>query len=316
MNHVPSKPKIPTIAREPRRAGLPTLSVVVASCRSRTLLDACLQSLLSQCQEHSAKVIVARAADAAEIGALQAAYPQVRFVGAPATSTIPELRAAGMQAADGDIVALMEDHCIASRDWVSQMLRAHQPGVDVVGGAMDNAQRDRAVDWAAYFAEYGFFAEGDRSTKVNPLITGANVTYSRNALNEVIKCAMQGEWENIAHARLTAKGSAMQFLRTAAVYQNQNYRFRDFCRDRFEHGLGYARRRLREEGAGRRLLYLPGSLFLPLLLLVRIALKIGREQRTPFLRALPLTFGFLIAWSVGEAVGYWRGPAATEAEHG
>jgi GT2 family glycosyltransferase len=315
MNHVPSKLKIPTMPRELRHAGLPTLSVVVASCRSRSLLDACLGSLLPQCQEYSAAVIVARAADAAEIRALQTAYPEVRFVGAPGSSTIPELRAAGMQAADGDIVALTEDHCIASRDWVSQILRAHRPGVDVFGGAMDNAQRERTVDWAAYFAEYGFFAEGDGSTKVTPLITGANVTYSRNVLDDVIKCAMQGEWENVAHARLAAKGSAMQFLRTASVYQNQNYRFRDFCHDRFEHGLAYARRRLSEEGPSRRLLYLPGSLFLPLLLLFRIAQTIGREQRTPFLRALPLTFGFLVAWSLGEAVGYWRGPVSTEGEH-
>jgi hypothetical protein len=315
MSDAPSTRRIAEAARDLRLTGSPTLSVVVASCRSRSLLDACLRSLLPQCREYSAAIIVARAADPAEIRALQTAYPEVRFVGAPATSTIPELRAAGMQGADGDIVALTEDHCIASQDWVSQILRAHQPGVDVFGGAMDNAQRERTVDWAAYFAEYGFFAEGDGSAKVNPLITGANVAYSRNVLDDVIECAIQGEWENVAHARLAAKGSAMQFLRTASVYQNQNYCFRDFCRDRFEHGLAYARRRLSEEGPGRRLLYLPGSVLLPFLLLLRIAQTIGREQRPPFLRALPLTFGFLVAWSLGEAVGYWRGPASPEGEH-
>ncbi|CAN5407122.1 hypothetical protein BH24GEM3_BH24GEM3_12380 [soil metagenome] len=313
MKGPPGERGLPAGARGIRFSTGPSLTVVVASCRERELLDACLAALLPQCEAHAAEVVVARAAEAAEVHELEHDYPGVRFVEAAPRSTIPELRAEGMAAAEGDIVALTEDHCVVSEDWLAQMLRAQSAGADVVGGAMDNAQRQRAIDWAAYFAEYGFFAEGEgRSATAEPKITGANVTYSRRVLDEVIRWGRQGEWENVAHSRLAAQGSALQFLRTAAVYQNQNYRFWDFCRDRYEHGRDFARRRLVDEGTGRRWLYLPGSFALPGILLTRVARATGRQNRGPFLRALPLTAAFLVAWSVGEAVGYLKGPARVE----
>jgi GT2 family glycosyltransferase len=304
---------LPASSRELRLGAAPTISVVVASCRQRALLDACLASLLGQAAAHGAELVVARAGGDGEIEELQRDFPTVRVVGAPHDATVPELRAAGMAAAEGDIVALTEDHCLVSEDWLAQMLRAQRGGADVVGGAMDNAQRRRAVDWAAYFAEYGFFSEAE-NRGAGAAITGANVTYSRRVLEEVIRWARQGEWENVAHSRLAAQGSAMQFVRTAAVYQNQNYRFRDFCRDRFEHGLGYARRRLVDEGTARRWLYLPGTVALPGVLLMRVARAAGREKRGPFLRSLPFTLAFLVSWSFGEAVGYLRGPARRDRE--
>lgn len=286
----------------------PSLSVVVASFRERPLVDACLASLLPQCRALGAETIVARAcSDPVEIAEMEAAYPSVRFVRAPADATIPQLRAAGMAAAGGDIVALTEDHCVVAPDWVPQLLRAHAGDADIVGGSMDNAQRRRAVDWAAYFAEYGFFAERAEQPGQRPMLTGANVAYSRRVVDDVVAWAREGEWENVAHDRLWARGSTLQFLRTAAVYQNRSHRFLDFCRDRFVHGLDYARRRLVGEGGLRRWLYLPGTAVLPLLLTMRVGRAIGSDQRGPFLRALPLTFAFLAAWSAGEAVGYWLG---------
>jgi glycosyltransferase involved in cell wall biosynthesis len=294
----------------PLRLGdAPTVSVVVASFRERRLLDACLASLLPQCSAHRAEVVVARVCPVAEFRELERTYPEVLFVPAPDGSSVPYLRSLGLAAADGDIVALTEDHCVVADDWVAQLANAQTRGADVVGGAMDNAQRERAIDWAAYFAEYGFFAEQGGGGAGSPLLTGANVAYSRRVVGDVIAWARDGEWENVAHARLAGRGSTLQFLRTAAVYQNKNYRFWDFCRDRFVHGRDYARKRLADEGTARRWLYAPGTAVLPLLLLWRVSRAIAPRHRRAFLRALPFTLGFLTAWSVGEAAGYLKGPA-------
>ncbi len=300
---------VPPGARGMRLSDKPRISVVVASLRERRLLDACLASLLPQCARHDAEIVVARACPLAEFRELEAAYPKVLFVPAPDGSTIPYLRSAGMAAADGDIVALTEDHCVVGEDWVAQLISAQHKGADVVGGAMDNAQRDRAIDWAAYFAEYGFFAEEAASHTAEPQLTGANVAYSRRVVGEVIGWAKEGEWENVAHARLRAQGSTLHFLRTAAVYQNKNYRFGDFCRDRYEHGRDYARRRLVDEGGLKRWLFVPGAVLLPFLLTLRVSRVISPQHRPAFRRALPYTFAFLTAWSLGEAVGYLLGPA-------
>jgi GT2 family glycosyltransferase len=308
-----SAQRSPAIAA-PERAR-PTISVVIASCREPRLLEDCLRSILPQAAICAAEVVVARAGEPDDLSALVERYPSVRFVEAPAGSGIPELRGLGMKNADGDIVALTEDHCVATPDWLDQLVRAQRGGADVAGGSMDNAQRARAIDWAAYFAEYGFFAGGTGKAAPGPEqpITGANVTYSRRVLSDVVRLAGMGEWENVAHDQLAAQGRSLRFVREATIAQNQNYHFWSFCRDRYEHGVSYARRRLVDRGGGRRLDYALGSFALPSVLLLRVARAVNPRHRWDFVRALPFTFAFLTAWSVGEAVGYLRGGALPRA---
>ncbi len=300
----------PSPRRGPRRGSAPTVSVVVASNRDKALLQACLGSLLGQCQRLKAELLVARAGTPAEASALGKTYPSVRFVAAPADASIPQLRAIGMAQASGDVVALTEDHCIADENWVETLTQSANSDADVVGGGMDNARRSRLVDWAAYFAEYGFFSP-DRpdADKGTPLLTGANIAYKRDVIADVIEWAQDGEWENVAHSRLVAQGSMLRFARTAAIYQNQTYRLSGFCVDRYEHGRDYARKRLTEEPGASRWLLLAASPLLPPLLTWRVARAAARSRWGTFMRALPATMLFLTAWSVGEAVGYLRGPA-------
>jgi hypothetical protein len=223
-------------------------------------------------------------------------------------ATIPELRGAGMRQATGDIVMLTEDHCVPGPRWVEELCL----GVDnaeIAGGGMDNAQRKRAVDWAAYFSEYGLFATTRSDTDGAMQLTGANVAYHRSIVDDVIAWASAGEWENVAHERLRARGSAMHFVDSAPVYQNKTYEFWDFCRDRYEHGRDYARTRLVEEAGSRRWLLTAVTPLLPVVILTRVARAAAPTRWGAFLKALPVTLAFVTAWSVGEAVGYIRGPA-------
>ena len=296
--------------RSARRGSGPTVSVVIASNRDKTLLHACIGSLLGQCQRLNAELVVARAGSASDIAPLAKTYPSVRFLPAPVDASIPALRALGMGQATGDVVALTEDHCIADENWVEALMQTAHGDADVVGGGMDNARRSRAVDWAAYFAEYGFFStERPEQNSGTPLLTGANVAYKRHVIADVIGWAQDGEWENVAHSRLVAQGSMLRFARTAAIYQNQTYSLRAFCVDRYEHGRDYARKRLTEESPNKRWMLFAASPLLPPLLTMRVARAAARSRWGTFLRALPATFVFLTAWSVGEAVGYLRGPA-------
>jgi hypothetical protein len=176
---------------------------------------------------------------------------------------------------------------------------------------MENARRDRAIDWAAYFAEYGTYISEAAAGEAQQL-TSANVAYGRSVVGDVVAAAREGHWENVAHDRLAAQGRTVAFLTTAAVYQNASHRFPDFCRDRFAHGRDYAVKRLAEGGSGRRWLYLAGTPLLPFLLTGRVAKAAGRSRLGAFVRALPLTLLFLSAWSAGEAAGYLRGARSAE----
>ncbi|MGH7616405.1 MAG: glycosyltransferase [Gemmatimonadaceae bacterium] len=294
----------------------PPISVVVASNRERSLLEGCLASLRSQCARTGAELIVVRAAvgPASELAELRRSMPDVHFVEATANATIPELRGAGMSRASGSAVATTEDHCVAGAGWLDALLVRLRGGAAVVGGGMGNAQRRRAVDWGAYFSEYGFFAETRRGPQhgARLLLTGANVAYTREVARDVAAWACDGEWENVLHGRLAARGVAMEFAPDAVVYQNKNYRFMAFCVDRYEHGRDFARKRLAETPGTPRWALAGASALLPALLTWRVARAAAPGRWLTFLRALPATFAFLTAWSVGEAIGYARGASARD----
>ena len=246
----------------------PPVSVVVASNRSPELLFACVQSLLPECRELEAELVVARDGTDAAAEHLRHEFPEVRLVTVAAGASIPRLRGEGMSAAGGKRVALTEDHCIARPGWLRALVSGLEQGADVVGGGMGNARRSRAVDWAAYFSEYGFFSstrpgEGPDT----PLLTGANVAYGSKVVDEVTRWALEGEWENTIHRRLDAGARSFGFIPEARILQNQTYEFGSFCRDRFEHGLDYARTRLTEEPGTSRWLRFLSTPLLPLLLL-------------------------------------------------
>ena len=110
---------------------------------------------------------------------------------------------------------------------------------------MDNARRSRAVDWAAYFAEYGFFStERPERAEGPPLLTGANVAYKRHVIADVIGWAQDGEWENVAH---TATRRARQHASLRAY--RRDLPEPDLQRLGVLRGSIRARTRLREETA-------------------------------------------------------------------
>ena len=287
-------------------------AVVVASNRDPALLHACVASLLPQCVAAHADLIVARAGALAPEDIDRLTACGVRLLFAPADATIPELRGRGMQGAVADLVAVTEDHCVADAGWLEALQRAAGTDADVIGGGMDNARRARAVDWGAYFSEYGFFSS-ERSatpgTDAPPLLTGANVAYARSVAGRVAAWAIAGDWENVAHRRLAAEGRLLRFAPRAVILQNKSYAFGSFCVDRYEHGLDYARTRLALDGTHRRWVLFAATPVLPFLLTIRVARAAARGRLATFLRAVPATFAFLGAWSLGEAVGYLAGPA-------
>lgn len=283
------------------------VAVVVASFRDLHLLEACLDALDTVRSRVPAPVVVARAGDGADAAAVVEGREAVTVVAVHGESDVPRLRGVGMAAAPAAAwVAVTEDHCLADAGWLERLLEATEPDVDVVGGGMGNA-RPGTVEWAAYFSEYGFFSSARPAVDEPPLLTGANVAYSARVAPTVARQALRGDWENTIHRRLHDRGATFRWEPRARVLQNGSYRVGEFLRDRFEHGRDYARTRVVEEPGTTRWLLAAGTPLLPFLLTARVGRAAAAEDPRAFLRSLPLTAVFLGAWSLGEAVGYFRG---------
>ncbi|MES2125012.1 MAG: hypothetical protein V4503_10045 [Gemmatimonadota bacterium] len=284
------------------------LSVVLASCRESAIVAEAIAALLPQCHEAGAELIVARSVPNGPADP-EGLFAGCRLVHCLATATIPEIRGAGLTGATGDFVLLTEDNCVPRANWVDRLFSGFDSGAEIVGGTMGNAHPDRAVDTAAYLAEYGFFGEARTApgTGASPMVTGANVGYRRSVMHEAAAWASAGDWEGVIHHRLVAQGARVLLVRDAVVDQNLHYQVGSFCRDRFSHGFEYASVRSAEWGVSRRLTMTCATVLLPLLLTWRAWQNAARASSTTFVRALPCTLVFFTAWAVGEAAGYLRG---------
>lgn len=291
--------------------------MVIASCRALSLLERAVASLRPQCQRLGAEIVIARSGDAADVAAVRARFPDLTVVAIAPGAGIPRLRGLGLAAASGNPVAMTEDHCVPADDWLDRLLAHTTAGVDAVGGGMANAAGSGALSWGAYLSDYGFYSFArPADPRPVPLLTAANIAYSRRVVPEIATWCDEGAWENVVHDRLTEQGRALRFAPEARVYHDHHYAFGGFCRDRYEHGWDYARARLTEDRGAPRWRLLLLTPLLPLVLIRRIARAAAGEDRAAFARALPVTVAFLCSWAAGEAAGYLRGPLAADEEAG
>ena len=121
-------------------ADAPDLSIVVASWSSDESLERCLARLVPQWG--GAEVIVATNRPG---GALEARYPQARFLRGPERANVPLLRRLGADAARGRLVALIEDHAAAGGRWAAALREAHRAGFPVIGGPVENGLTSSAM---------------------------------------------------------------------------------------------------------------------------------------------------------------------------
>ncbi len=303
----------------------PTLSVIVVivsdttdSRRHASYLQDCLRGLSEQVNAPAMEIIVPYKPPVDGIDRVKQLFPQVEFVPVDRLQTFTgqggnrehhdELRARGLEAARGQIIALLEDHARPDAHWSAAVVKAHQERYSAyagVGGAIENGV-ERSLNWAVYFCDFGRYEnpvrEGD-----SLFASDANVSYKRAALESI-----KPVWEQVFHETavnwaLTSRGDKLALSREIVVYQNRTgLQLRSALKERFIWGRSYAATRSRLARGAKRLVYAALSPLLPAILMARMttnALKKGRHTGA-FLKALPLTVMLTLSWSVGELVGY------------
>ena len=291
----------------------PQLSVVIASLNGRPYIDACLQSLHNQTGSIRAEIIVADCIGTDVTNFVKASYPDVHLIEFGEPKSVPELRAAGLLVAKGDIAVITEDHCIPAENWYEALVASHAKHENVaIGGAVDNAATERRIDWAVYFCEYSSFISPVPDGIVHDL-PGPNVSYKRAALDLMHDMLEDGYWENFLHQRLEATGHELRSDPTIVVWHKKHFTMSSFLSERFHYGRWFAGTRNEFSSPARRLYYLAFSPLLPPLIMYRLYKRVtSRGQHYgDFIRSLPYIAVFTLAWAVGEFVGYASGPGSS-----
>jgi hypothetical protein len=254
------------------------------------------------------------------ITALKAQYPNVNFLEVADLKTYTgrsgsrehhdELRARGLAVAQGQVVALIEDHGIVAPDWSTRLLEAHAGAFAAVGGAIENGI-DRPLNWAVYFCDFLRYQNPLQGGET-AIVSDANVAYKRTALESI-----RPIWQEIFHeasvtAALRSRGQELILAPAAVLHQHrQGLRVSLALRERFVWGRSYAATRARLARLSQRIFWAVFAPALPVLMMARMTLMAWKKRRTmsAFLKALPLTSALAVSWSCGEWVGYVTGRA-------
>jgi hypothetical protein len=303
----------------------PVLSVVVAIVSDTTEaragvghLATCLEALSHQVDAPPMELIVPYPEHVDGIESLQKQFSHVTFV--PVTDLKSSarkggsrehhdmLRARGLLAAQGDLVALMEDHARPDENWCANIVAAHRVSYAAIGGAIENGI-DRPLNWAVYYCDFGKY-QNPLPAGESPFASDANISYKRSALESIQTTWEQSFREVIVNGTLMSRGEKVALQPDIIVYQHRSdLRLSQALYERFIWGRSYAATRNALLSPPKRMVYTALSPLLPGILLLRLTVTAWQRRRHfgQFVRALPLIAMLQTSWSLGEGVGYLTG---------
>lgn len=299
------------------------LSVVVVSFNGPVLLERCLSALERQTLKEGVEVlVVGRPEDpSGTCEDLEQQFRQMQWVRPPIGSNVPQMRLVGMGRSRGEVIALLEDDCVPTDTWYAELLKAHQGDYAAIGGAVEPGQYTRRLDWAVYFHEYSRFMQPLPSEGEVHTLPGTNVSYQRAALKQFSTengldhedHTAEGFYETFVHQELRRSGQLLKADPRLVVHNVNSWNCPQVLRSQFHHGRGFAAMRVAGRSLAGRLPFLGLAAFLPCLQVFRLVTRvIGRKRHTLKLaQAFPWIILISISWSLGELVGYLRGPGAS-----
>ena len=287
----------------------PRLSVVIASVNGLSVIQECLEKLEALPERDELEIIVLDRRTDLTADAIAKCFPRVTLVAGLTGKSIPELRWQGMQVARGEMVAILEDHCMVPPQWAAEILQYAGSDFGVVDGPVENGSRDRVLDWAFFLAEYGLCMPPLPKGETNG-VPGNNAAYCRNLL-PLDDPRWSTLWESFLQNDLRKKGVRIFLNPAMLVYHKKSFRLGEMLEQRFLYSRSFAAMRAAKMSpAGKRLLYAGASLLLPPVLLWRILRSVLSKRRNlrELLLGLPAIFLFVLSWAAGEITGYLTGP--------
>jgi hypothetical protein len=278
----------------------PRLSIVVAARENEGGARACVDALGPQV-DGEVEVIVASDTDAAGW-----APDWARCCSRPG-ALVPELWAAGLHEARGELVGLLAGNVVPDPDWVQRTFELHRDGTAGIGGPIEPGAGLGPVDWAVYFCRYAAY-ELPIPSPDRLEVPGDNASYRGEILRRYQDLYEDGFWEPFVHRALRDDGHVLQMRSERIARLRSGARTASFRRQRFEHGqrngelrsAGLERARIATEMATTPLV--------PALMTFRAGRTVfaRRRHRLRFLAVSPLVLWFYGWWAVGELAGRLR----------
>jgi len=289
----------------------PSISIVIASGAGGDFLPRCLDSLREQAEAEGAEVIVVDRCGGEFADRIRRDYPFVTLI--PVESEprpgVPKLRKIGALHARGDLVAIIEEHCVAPPDWLATIRKSFRPGDAAIGGPILDHDFSRVRDWVVYFSEYHNYLPPWPDGQRYEHLGGANIAYRRDLLLKHQDVLDTSYWEIVLHPRLIEDGD-FRAIAGMGVRHTGPFDYGYYLEQRYLLSRLWGGTRKDQVNPLNRLFYLVAAPAFPLLLLARIAQRVfsSGHRVGRFLQAVPLLIPVTCVYVWGEWLGFLSGP--------
>jgi GT2 family glycosyltransferase len=287
----------------------PHLSVVVPSVNTLADVRDCLTHLDRQRSDVELEVVVVERQGDETRRFVREEYPWVKLIEVEKSQTIPQMRAMAFDVAEGEAVAVIEDHVMVPDGWAKHMLAELEKTDGVVAGSVQNAATETLMDWACFLCEYHHLIPPIEEGEV-PWLTGNNVTYKRSVLARFRDAFNAGKWENHLHDAFKSEGIRLVCRPEIEVGHKKHYTFGEYLSQRYLYSRSYAGATTKDASFVKRLIRGAASFILPPVMFLRVVSCIWKKgrHRGLLIKSLPLIACFTTAWGLGEVAGCWFGP--------
>lgn len=287
---------------------MPIISVVVVSVAGLPTLERCLRALENQHCEADYEIIAVLSGKRANAAQIRPTFPRVKLIECPERKGIPELRTMGAAQAAGEFIAFTEDRLVADANWLSEIIKAHRCGADVVGGAIEPDGIRGPLDWAVYLCEYCYLMLPVPHGEVGG-VGGNNVSYRRELLSSLDESVRKTSWEFFLYEELRRKGIKIFSSPTIIMRKKIEGDLFYALAQRFQFSRSFAGMRRQRISAASRFTHIIAAPLLPPLLLWRISQQVFVKQRfrQEWLSSLPLLALLMLSYVAGELTGYLLG---------
>jgi len=289
----------------------PMLSVVIASGAGGEFLFRCLESLEAPAKRLDAEVIVIDRCGDERRREIAERHSSVKVLPYPgdARPSVPQLRAAGVDEAQADIVAVIEEHCVAPPDWIETILAEFEAADAAIGGPVLDDDFERLRDWVVYLSEYhNYLPPWDPGERY--ALADVGTAYRRDRLVEHRESLGDSYWPIALHPLLAEGRGRLRAVPAMAVRHTGPFDYGYYLRQRYLLSRVWGGTQRDHVGVVTRMIHLAAAPIFPLFLLARIGRRVQPVPRfrRRFVAALPLLVPVMLAYTWGEWLGYLAGP--------
>lgn len=284
----------------------PDLSVVIVAGRNRKRLRRAIDSVLQQDGVRLELVVIELWDDGADLGVLPD-DARIRIVRLGPDTAFGQARVAALGEVRSDVVAYLEEHCVALPGWARALAAAHRGPWACVGSEIHNLNPGSGWSDAIYLMGYSNWMPPGVPAEV-PTNVAHNSSYKKAALDGIgagLEDLLNAE--PLLQHRLSRLGHRVYFEPESKVAHENETRLRSLKAVWWwNRSYGRIRARLEMWGLERRIAYLAVSPLIPWVRLGRQALHFARRHKPrlwQFVRAAPRMLVLYYLAAVGLAVG-------------